>query len=515
MTCEDGGVENLPGDRPGLPRRVGESLTRLARVTGELSRADTVDAVAKIVTYHMADAVGATIAALALREGDHARLIGLRGSAPAWHSAGTPSHWPRAAPPPTSSPPAPDGARRWRRDERGVPRPAQLDRGERTIVALPLRVTGAPSAPSPCPSPGPSCPTPPSSTSSRSWPTRARRPSSASSRPRGAEADRTPGLPRRGLDRAGEQPRPRGDDRPGDPPRRADLRRLVRRRRRARRPVHRLAVAHVDPEKVQLAIELQERWPPDPSSPSGAWAVARSGRPELLHEITDEMLVAGALTRSSSGWRASWGCVAPCSCRSSFVVRSSACSPGSRPTTNGSTTRTTCASPSTWPAGRPRPSTTPSCTARPGPRRSSCRRRAPRGRLRPRPLGRRLRVPAVRAGRDRGRLLRRVPARRRPLRRLPRRRHGPRGGRGGRHGPDAGGDARLRLGRPRPRGGPRQARPDGRALRHRPARHAPLRPRRRYRGHAAGRQRRAPATVDPAERRDGRAAPFADGAPLA
>ena len=58
--------------------------------------------------------------------------------------------------------------------------------------------------------------------------------------------------------------------------------------------MHRLAVAHVDPEKVQLAIALQERWPPDPSSPSGAWAVARSGRPELLHEITDEMLVAGA-----------------------------------------------------------------------------------------------------------------------------------------------------------------------------------------------------------------------------
>ena len=58
--------------------------------------------------------------------------------------------------------------------------------------------------------------------------------------------------------------------------------------------VHRLAVAHVDPAKVELAVALQERWPPDPSSPSGARAVALSGRPELIHEITDDMLVAGS-----------------------------------------------------------------------------------------------------------------------------------------------------------------------------------------------------------------------------
>ena len=57
--------------------------------------------------------------------------------------------------------------------------------------------------------------------------------------------------------------------------------------------VHRLAVAHVDPRKVELAVALQERWPPDPASPSGARAVARTGKPELIHEITDEMLVAG------------------------------------------------------------------------------------------------------------------------------------------------------------------------------------------------------------------------------
>ncbi len=68
-----------PGDPTRIAERVGESLTRLARVTSELVTADSVDAVIKIVTYHMADAVGATIAALALRDGDDVRIVGLRG----------------------------------------------------------------------------------------------------------------------------------------------------------------------------------------------------------------------------------------------------------------------------------------------------------------------------------------------------------------------------------------------------------------------------------------------------
>ena len=61
-------------------RRLGDSLTRLARVTAELVMADTVEAVTKIVTAHTADAMGATIASLTLREGeDMLRLVGLRG----------------------------------------------------------------------------------------------------------------------------------------------------------------------------------------------------------------------------------------------------------------------------------------------------------------------------------------------------------------------------------------------------------------------------------------------------
>src|SRR3954454_24360347 len=56
-----------------------------------------------------------------------------------------------------------------------------------------------------------------------------------------------------------------------------------------------LAVAHVDPEKVKWAHELQERYPPDPDSPTGAPAVIRSGRSELYPVIDSALLEAAAL----------------------------------------------------------------------------------------------------------------------------------------------------------------------------------------------------------------------------
>jgi GAF domain-containing protein len=55
-----------------------------------------------------------------------------------------------------------------------------------------------------------------------------------------------------------------------------------------------LAVAHVDPAKVQMAKELETRWPPDPDHPGGAIEVARTGQSLLVEEVTDEMLVAAA-----------------------------------------------------------------------------------------------------------------------------------------------------------------------------------------------------------------------------
>jgi PAS domain S-box-containing protein len=53
-----------------------------------------------------------------------------------------------------------------------------------------------------------------------------------------------------------------------------------------------VAVAHVDADKVRLAEELRERYPPDPQAPTGTPAVIRTGEPELLEEISDELLEA-------------------------------------------------------------------------------------------------------------------------------------------------------------------------------------------------------------------------------
>src|SRR5439155_112597 len=58
--------------------------------------------------------------------------------------------------------------------------------------------------------------------------------------------------------------------------------------------VRRLATAHVDPSKVELAHELDRRFPPDPSNPYGAPEVIRSGRSQLVEEIPDEVLVASS-----------------------------------------------------------------------------------------------------------------------------------------------------------------------------------------------------------------------------
>jgi PAS domain S-box-containing protein len=58
--------------------------------------------------------------------------------------------------------------------------------------------------------------------------------------------------------------------------------------------IRRVAVEHVDPARVQLARELQERYPPDPQSNAGVHGVLKHGIAELYPEITEEMLTASA-----------------------------------------------------------------------------------------------------------------------------------------------------------------------------------------------------------------------------
>jgi PAS domain S-box-containing protein len=54
--------------------------------------------------------------------------------------------------------------------------------------------------------------------------------------------------------------------------------------------LRRVAVAHADPAKVQLATELQNRHPPDPNDAHGIWQILRTGKSEMVTEISEELL---------------------------------------------------------------------------------------------------------------------------------------------------------------------------------------------------------------------------------
>lgn len=62
----------------------------------------------------------------------------------------------------------------------------------------------------------------------------------------------------------------------------------------ASQSIRRVAVAHVDPAKRELATEIERRYPPDPSEPSGVVEVIRTGQPVVTTEVTPEMLRAAA-----------------------------------------------------------------------------------------------------------------------------------------------------------------------------------------------------------------------------
>jgi PAS domain S-box-containing protein len=58
--------------------------------------------------------------------------------------------------------------------------------------------------------------------------------------------------------------------------------------------LRRLVVAHQDPSRIELAQELTESYPPDPQAKGGIGAVYRTGKPEIMSEVTDELLARGA-----------------------------------------------------------------------------------------------------------------------------------------------------------------------------------------------------------------------------
>jgi len=59
------------------------------------------------------------------------------------------------------------------------------------------------------------------------------------------------------------------------------------------RKLERLAVAHMDPAKIELARTMRTRYE-DPDSPYSVAHVVRTGTPAMVKEITDEMIVAAA-----------------------------------------------------------------------------------------------------------------------------------------------------------------------------------------------------------------------------
>jgi PAS domain S-box-containing protein len=58
--------------------------------------------------------------------------------------------------------------------------------------------------------------------------------------------------------------------------------------------LHRLAVAHVDPAKVELARSLQERYPSNPDTPGGVHEVIRTREARMMSRIPSELLDAAA-----------------------------------------------------------------------------------------------------------------------------------------------------------------------------------------------------------------------------
>jgi len=56
--------------------------------------------------------------------------------------------------------------------------------------------------------------------------------------------------------------------------------------------LRRLAVAHIDPSKVELAHQLYHEYPPDPAAPRGIWAMLRGGHSEWIERISEKDLLA-------------------------------------------------------------------------------------------------------------------------------------------------------------------------------------------------------------------------------
>lgn len=274
-----------------------QRLTRLARVSAELSRAESVETVSKIVTLHSADAVAATTASLTLREGDDMlRLVALHGGkegdAQKWATFSLHARTPLSDAVSTGKRIVATGkaeiAKRY-------PDLQDAARGERSLVSVPLHGRNGTIGALGLSLPGIQTLT---SAELESFEILADTCAQALERIQAQDRSARQGNQLAFLaDASAELATSLNHE--------ATLSKvaqlavpsfadwcaidLVEDGR-----LRRLAVQHVDPAKVALAVRLGERYPSDPKSPRGPWNVMRTGRSQLIPVITDEMLVAGA-----------------------------------------------------------------------------------------------------------------------------------------------------------------------------------------------------------------------------
>jgi PAS domain S-box-containing protein len=287
-----------PDHGSGRQQRVAARLARLARVTGELVLAEDLKAVSDIVTTQAADAAGATVATLVLlTDGDTVSLVGVRGA-----DAVTASRW--ASFPLEAHTPAGDVIRERRplvmtgraEIEGRYPDLQPAAEGERTLVVLPLTTAGRTLGAISLSFPGVRAF---DSTEQEFLRLLADTGAQAVDRIQALEqaADRDYKL--RFLTEASAELA-------GSLDYQATLAKVAR----IGVPefadwcsvalledgeLRTLAVAHVDPEKAAFAEELGRRYPAQPNAPHGSWHVVRTGRSELVPQITDDLLAAAAV----------------------------------------------------------------------------------------------------------------------------------------------------------------------------------------------------------------------------
>jgi serine phosphatase RsbU (regulator of sigma subunit) len=270
-------------------------LARLARVTSELLFVDSIEGVTQVVIGHLADEASATVASLSvLVDDDTLELLGLRGG-----RQGAADRWARF--PVSANTPAsmavrtgePVLLRGTQEINQRFPDLESAAEGERTILCLPLRASGASIGVLTMSFPGAQGP---DEGLLEFFGIAADACAQAVARLRsaGEAADRATKL--QYLAQASAE---LGSS--------LDYEVTLRRVADMAVPwfadwcaisleqdglLRTLAVAHMDPAKVRLALEFQERWPADPTVDRGSYRVLRTGQSELTPEITDEMIEA-------------------------------------------------------------------------------------------------------------------------------------------------------------------------------------------------------------------------------